>query len=36
VEAVLVWTLAPWTTIIVYEVIKIWLAAKSVAADAKG
>lgn len=36
VEAVLVWALAPWTTIIVYEVIKIWLAAGRVGAEMKG
>jgi hypothetical protein len=32
VEAVLVWALAPGTTIVVYEVVKIWLAARAVRA----
>jgi hypothetical protein len=32
VEAVLVWALAPGTTIVVYEVVKIWLAARAVKA----
>jgi hypothetical protein len=35
-EAVLVWALAPWTTIVVYEVFKVWLAAAAIQAGLKG